>query len=123
MAYEIPGYSFTLVAGEDLTQYCAVDVEAATGQVISPSGTGARAIGVVQNKPTDGKAATLVCSGVTKMLVGAGGITAGDNITVDTDGKALTAVATNRVLGIALKTNAAGTLGTVLLQNNAGAII
>lgn len=122
MAYEIPGFSFTLVAGEDLTQYTGVDVEANTGQAVT-AGAGTRAIGVVQNKPDDGHSATIVCSGVTKMVVGTGGITAGDDVATDADGKAVTGGTGDLSIGIALKTNAAGTLGTVLLGGNAASVL
>ena len=55
MAYEIPGFSFTLVAAEDFrtSQFCAADVNGA-GLAITPTADGARAIGVVQNKPNIG---------------------------------------------------------------------
>lgn len=118
MAYEIPGFSFTLVAGEDLTEshFCAVDVEVSTGHCVLPD-KGGRAIGVVQNKPDDGEAATIVVTGVTRVLVGEGGIIAGNNVTVDDDGTIIQAASTNRCLGVALSTASEGTLGTVLLLN------
>jgi hypothetical protein len=118
VAYEIPGFSFTLVAGEDLTasQFCAVDVEVSTGQAVLPT-EGGRAIGVVQNNPDDGEPATIVVTGVTKVLVGATGVVAGNNVTVDDDGTFIQASGTDLAIGVALKTNAAGELGTVLLLN------
>lgn len=122
MAYEIPGFSFTLIAAGTLTQFTAVDVEASTGRAIAPS-AGGRMIGVVQNKPTVGKSATIVCSGVTKGKIGTGGVTAGNSVMVNASGEFVVATGTNRAIGIALKTNASGTLGTILLGNNAGWII
>lgn len=123
MAYEIPGFSFTLVAGEDLTssQFCAVDVEVSTGAAILPT-AGERAIGVIQNKPNDGEAVTIVVSGVTKVLIGVGGMIAGNNVAVDDDGTIVQAASGDRCLGIALSTGAEATLGTVLLLNG-GAVV
>jgi hypothetical protein len=123
VAYEIPGFSFTLVAGENLSSshFCAVDVEVSTGQVILPT-AGGRAIGVIQNKPAEGEAATIVVSGVTKVLIGVGGIIAGNNVTVDDDGTIVQAASGNRCLGIALSTGAEGTLGTVLLLNGGATV-
>jgi predicted RecA/RadA family phage recombinase len=116
MAYEIPGFSWTLVAGEDLSssQFCGIDVELSTGQAVLPS-AGGRTVGVLQNKPDDGEAATIVTSGVSKMLVGATGLVAGNNVAVDTDGKAVQAAANDQSIGVALQTAAAGSLAAVLL--------
>jgi hypothetical protein len=123
VAYEIPGFSFTLVAGEDLTssQFCAVDVEVSTGNVILPT-KGERAIGVIQNKPDDGEAATIVVTGVTKVLVGVGGLIAGNNVTVDDDGTIIQAASGDRCLGIALSTGAEASLQTVLLLNGGATV-
>jgi hypothetical protein len=123
VAYEIPGFSFTLVAGEDLTSshFCAVDVEVSTGHVILPT-KGERVIGVIQNKPDDGESATIVVTGVTKMLVGVGGIVAGNNVTADDDGTVIQAESGDRCLGVALSTNVEGALGTVLLLNGGATV-
>jgi hypothetical protein len=123
VAYEIPGFSFTLVAGEDLSssQFCAVDVEVSTGQAVLPTAQ-ARAIGIVQNKPHDGEAATIVVSGVSKVLVGVGGVVAGNNVTVDDDGTVIQAGSGDRCIGVALSTGAAATLQTVLLLNGGATV-
>lgn len=117
MAYEMPGFSFTLVAGEDLTlsQFCGVDVEHGTGDAVLP-GAGLRICGVVQNKPDEGESATIVNDGISKVQVGTTGVRAGDSVTVDADGTFIQASAGDIGAGIALKTNAPGELGTVLLQ-------
>ena len=122
MAYEIPGFSFTLVAGEDLrsSQFCAVDISQA-GKAVLPV-QGARAVGVIQNKPDDGEAATVVVTGITKAWIGTGGIGAGDNVTVDDDGTIIRATNTDRCIGVSLLTSAAGTLGSILLLNGGAAV-
>lgn len=117
MAYEIPGFQFTLVAGEDLTgsQFCAVDVERGTGQIVLPAANG-RVVGILQNKPDDGESGALIESGISKVWVGATGIEAGDDVTTDADGHIIQATSGDSSVGIALKTNAADELGTVLLR-------
>lgn len=117
MAYEIPGFSYTLIAGEDLTgsQFCAVDIERGTGAAVLPV-EGDRVVGILQNKPDDGQSCTLVQTGISKVKVGATGIEAGDNVTCDDDGTIIQASSGDIIVGVAMKTNASGELGTVLLQ-------
>lgn len=118
MAYEIPGFSFTLVANEDLrtSQFCAVDVDA-NGKAITPTADGARCIGVVQNKPNTGEPATIFVSGVTKAKIGVGGVTAGQGVRVMTDGRFTAEAVASHSVGVALKTNLVNEIGTILLLN------
>jgi hypothetical protein len=68
------------------------------------AGADEQAAGVLQNKPQGvGHAATVGFSGVTNVLTG-GTVTAGDNVSADANGKAVTAGA-GAVLGIALGTS------------------
>lgn len=122
MAYEMPGFSFSLLANEDLSlsQFCAVDV-ASTGKAKLPV-QGLRAIGIVQNKPKSGEVATIVVTGISKVKVGITGVVAGNNVTVDDDGTIIQATANDRAIGVALKSTTAGNVGTVLLLN-AGAVV
>lgn len=115
MAYEIPGFSFTLLAATDLSgsQFCGVDVDS-NGKAAFPV-QGKRCIGVIQNKPKSGEAATIVVSGVTKVKVGITGLVAGNNVTVDDDGTAIQPTNLDRAIGVALKTSAKDEIGTVLL--------
>lgn len=117
MAREIPGFSFTLIAGEDLTdsQFCAVDIDG-DGKAALPT-QGARAIGVVQNNPDIGEAATVVVTGVVKVQVGLTGVSAGDSVTVDDDGTIIQPTSGDRAIGVSLEDTAAGLIGTVLLLN------
>lgn len=117
MAYEIPGFSFTLLAASDLSgsQFCGVDVDSA-GKAALPV-QGKRCIGFIQNKPKSGEAATIVVSGVTKVKVGITGLVAGNNVTVDDDGTAIQPTNLDRAIGVALKSSAVGEIGTVLLLN------
>lgn len=118
MAYEIPGFSFTLVAGEDLrtSQFVAVDVDA-NGKAITPTADGARCIGILQNKPNINEPATIVVSGVSKAKAGVGGLTAGAGVRAMTDGRITAEAALSHSIGVALKTVAVNEIGTVLLMN------
>lgn len=117
MAFEQPGFSWTRTAGENLTarQFCGVDIERNTGQVIKPS-AGGRVVAFLQNHPNDGESATLVSDGITKCQVGATGIESGDDVSVNANGQVVQAVSGNRAVGIALETTPANAIGTILLR-------
>lgn len=106
MAYEIPGFSFTLVAAADLSalQWHLVNVNG-TG-LCAISGAGVRAVGVVQNKPIQGAVATIVVTGISKVVAGAA-VTAGDELMSDSTGRAITATSGQQGLGVALQSAAA----------------
>lgn len=115
-AFQIPGFSFTREAGQDLSasQFRAVTV-AADGQV-DPTGAGLRADAVLQDKPASaGEAASLMATGVTKMEFGAA-TAAGLQVAADANGKAVAAGAADFVIGTALVgAGADGEIGSVLL--------
>lgn len=117
MAYEEIIQSITLEADADLSasQYRFVDITGVhnCGAVAA---SGQRSIGVLQNKPdAANKAATVAVHGVSKVECG-GSVTAGDEVTTDASGKAVTAAGGNHVLGVALDTGADTELIPVLLQ-------
>lgn len=109
--------AISLEAGQDLSakQYFFVTV-ASDGQ-IDPTGNGASADGVLYNNPNAaGQAASVVTFGVAKVVAGAA-ISRGALVASDANGKAKTAVSTNRVLGRALEgANADGEIIKVLLK-------
>lgn len=124
MAYEIPGFSWTLPAAADLSasQFCFVDADnTAAGSRAALVGAGARAIGVLQNKPNAaGIAATIFTSGVSKVKAGAA-VTAGANVKADASGRAILANAGSYALGIALASaGGANELIPVLLTPSGG---
>lgn len=123
MAWEIPGFSWTMVAAADLSafQFCFVnaDTTAAGSKAAAPS-AGGRAIGVCQNKPTSGRPVTIVSSGISKVKVGAGGVTAGDNVKVLAAGSVTTANAASYAVGIALATGLVGEYVPVFLTISGG---
>jgi hypothetical protein len=120
MARDINLFSRSRIAAADLSasQFCAVKLDN-TGKVALPSAAG-RIYGVIQNKPVSGAVAEVRILGTTKMLCGTGGVTAGDPVTPDAAGKAVTAASTNLIFGFAEETAAAGALTTVtLIQSGA----
>lgn len=122
MAYEIPGFSFTLVAGADLTakQFHFVDVNS-SGAAIVPTGAGARTVGVLQNKPDSGEAATIVNSGIV-MVVAGDDVTRGANVQTDVAGKVIDAGSGDVLVGVALEAGASGEVIAVLLGSNAASL-
>jgi hypothetical protein len=124
MAYEIPGFSFTLPSAADLsaTQFRFVNADA-TGKAAVPAAAG-RVIGVRQNKPKANEATTIVASGISMVEAGAA-VTAGDDVASDNVGRAITAAgATTIVAGIALETaSAAGVIIAVLLTGGSKSVV
>lgn len=119
MSYEINiGYDITVAAGADLSlkQHYFVKADGTL------AGAGAQALGVLQNDPASGKAASIRVMGVSKVVAG-GTIAVGDQLTPDASGKAVKytiasvlagtpePLAGSHVMGIAL---AAGVSGDVL---------
>lgn len=120
MSYENNLTAFTFEAGSDLSasQYCFVDV-AADGQVDVVSSKGAKAAGVLQDKPSAaGRAGMVGVVGITKVKVGAA-VTAGAEVISDADGKAIaTDAADQYIQGTALETStAANQLIAVLIKH------
>ena len=98
------GLEYTAVSEWDLSakQYRGVHVGGSDNYVKVASQAGVKCIGLLQNKPTSGNAARVRTHGVSKMVAGAA-ITRNDNIDVDANGYARTAVGSN-ILGVALET-------------------
>lgn len=97
----IPG----LLAGADLDakQYYPVRLAATTAKtVLVAAAATAALIGILQNDPKSGEAASVVCSGLTKSVAG-GAIAPGDMITVNSTGQCVaTTTANNKVIGKAV---------------------
>lgn len=91
MAYEIPGFKLTLAAGETLTthQYYFAKISADNTVVMATDLTDIP-VGIIQNTAANGGAVELMVSGVSKLIVGAGGaISAGQLVGCDADGKGI----------------------------------
>lgn len=108
----------SIPASGDLSasQYCGVTLNA-SGQLVLPA-AGAPIIGILYTKPAAAGRAGEVYppgTGIRKGKIGAGGVTAGDDLKVDASGQFVTGASTNLVVGKAVATAAASTVGTVLL--------
>jgi hypothetical protein len=108
-------------AGADLSALQFTALKMGTGRaVISAAAATAPIIGILQNKPTSGRAAEVAIGGISKALAGAAGWTSGDKLTATTGGALITTTTDkNYQAGIALETVAAGAYGQVLLTPGA----
>ena len=98
----------------DGKQYRFVKVTGAHTAGLATSATD-NIIGVLQNKPQGtGQAATVAISGVSKVMAGTGGVSAGDLVAPEADGEAVTDAVNGTC--VALADGAAGALVPVLLK-------
>lgn len=120
MAYEgnletLPG---STLAGADLSaaQYRAVKGNG-SGNYIQCAVAGERAVGVLQNKPTSGKAATIAVRGITKMVAGAA-VALNSEVMSDNQGRAVVATTGLQIIGRAvIAAGAAGEIISVALDS------
>lgn len=113
--------SITLDASAAIVQYTFVTITTA-GRAVTVGTLGADAVGVAAEAVsaadiTAGRRALNVfqLTGKVEVVVGTGGVTAGDAIASDATGQAVTAATGNKQLGYALETAAAGARATILL--------
>ena len=103
MAFEIPGFNYSLQASADLSAEQFTFMVADANGEAAQAGAGVDAIGVLQNDPAaQGEAANLQAFGVSKVVAGAA-VAAGAQVMSDATGRAITATATNNVVGVALE--------------------
>jgi hypothetical protein len=121
MAYEIPGFSFTLPAGADLSALLFRGITTnSSGKVVSPA-AGAGIIGALNNKPKSDEAATVVNSGIAQMEAGATIVLASGltPLKVDNVGRVVPQAGSGVVVGYALEAAAAsGIIIAVLLTGS-----
>jgi hypothetical protein len=124
MAIELPGFSSTLVSGEDLTgkQFHFVKIEAATGDVIVCAAVTDNPIGILQNNPADGQEALVMHAGLSKVSADAA-LTVGLFVGPAADGQAASYVhgtdTTKYIVGQVVAggdAGAAGELASVLFN-------
>jgi hypothetical protein len=118
MKGEIPGYKMTLIASADLSakRYKAIKIDSDGKAAIA--GDGQSAVGILQNTPVAGEAATIMTSGISFVEYG-DTVTAGSNLASDADGNLVVAGASDAILGVALCDGADGDIGTMLLVSGA----
>ena len=101
----VPGF-----AAADLSakQYIAVRLSALNSTNQASDATNSGVLGVLQNKPKSGEAATIAYAGVSKIVAG-GAITVGDVITFNSSGKAATVASGQMAIGRAIEAATADT--------------
>jgi hypothetical protein len=104
----------SMIAGADLSakQFTFVKMNTNDRTVVS-AGNGDAAFGVLINDPESGQAATVVTAGRVVVEVGTGGLTAGNEVGVDANGEAVSAAATDIIVGICVDGAAAGERATI----------
>lgn len=116
MAIEQNLVTITRAAGADLSSSQYKFVESNSSGTATVCGTaGEYALGVLQNDPTSGNAATIAVSGISKVVLGD---TVAINVEVSTDasGRAIPATTGHKIVGIAIVGGAVGNIGSVLLR-------
>mgnify|MGYP003115970302 FL=1 len=120
MAFQENQLTITLEAAADLSakQYYFVAVD--TDGKAALTGDDGNPIGVLQNKPTAGQAATICVYGVTKLYIGTeSGLGAGYNVGCDSNSAGKVSDTASFRMGVALEDPAAdGDIVAVLLQKN-----
>lgn len=110
----------SLPADADLSakQYYIVKLSNSSGTArVALAGVDDRPIGVLQGKPAAaGRAADVAVSGITKVVLG-GSVTAGDALTPDSNGKAITNGSSDAyTIGVALVSGSSGDTISMLIQ-------
>lgn len=116
----------SMVAGEDLSssQYYAVQIDADAREIKvagTPAAEGTHVLGVLQNKPTEGEAASIATGGTSRLVMAANNSigekimsSSGKGTPVDADQKS--------VIGIALSANAEGDGGVIEILITPGGV-
>lgn len=118
MATEQNIYDFSLQAAADYyttsKQYYIMKVDS-NGRACLAGAANAASIGVLQNKPKQYEAAEIRKVGISKVICGAS-VTIGAHVTGDSNSKAVAATASQRFIGMALETGAAGRVISILMD-------
>lgn len=120
MAFEGSNLTITLTAASDLSskQYYFVAVD--TDGKAATTGDDGNPIGVLQNKPEAGEAATICVYGVTKLYIGTeSGLGAGYNVGCDSNSAGKVSDTASFRMGVALEDPTSdGDIVSILLQKN-----
>lgn len=106
--------NLTLITAADFTakRFYACKVDSAGKAALA--GAGENAIGIMQNDPILGEAGCVMCLGVSHAVLG-GGVTAGQNLTPDAQGRLVVAGGGNAVCAIALESGTTNEVKRVCL--------
>jgi hypothetical protein len=99
------GRTYTSAGDMSATQYTFV--KRAASDTVVTAGAGEAAVGVQWNAPAAAdRPVSVIIGGEPNVYVGTGGVTVGDELAADANGKAVTAASADVVLGIARETAA-----------------
>lgn len=114
MAYEIPCFEHTFVAGADLSakQFYAVKLDSNGAIVLA--GAGENAIGVLQEDVASGYYGNVMILGITKGICG-NTVTAGNNVSADASGKFIPTAGDAAAIGVALASGSANDIIPIVL--------
>lgn len=115
MAHEGWQQLLSYMAGEDLTAHQYHIVKYTTGEIFA-AGAG-EGFGVLVDAPDEGDYGSVVVVGITKIVVGTGGVAGGDLVASDANGEAVVAAAGDQIIGRAMYTAAATELVTVVVTH------
>lgn len=116
MAIEHDLDNISRVAGADLSSAQFKFVESnSSGTVTVTNAAGEYVLGVLQNNPASGQAATVAVGGISKVVLG-GTVSINDQISTDASGRAIAATTGHKIVGIAIKGGAVGEVGSVFLR-------
>ena len=115
MAHEGRQDLLSFTAGADLSAHQYHIVKFSSGTIVA--GTAGVGFGVLVDAPESGDYGSVAVAGITKVVVGTGGVTEGDLVTSDANGEAVPATAGDEVIGRVMYTTAAAALATVVLSH------
>lgn len=113
MAYEIPGQMVTLQASTDLSDYQYRFVTVDSNGKAALAANGAPVFGVLQNKPSDDQAASIMINGLSKVVAHGSTVAVGDLVTSSSVGMAAAAAAGEYTVGRVVL-GSSGSTGRVL---------
>lgn len=117
MAHEAPVFMpGGLLADVDLSakQFTAVVMDTSDNDVVG-AGAGVKALGILQNAPANGEEASVMMVGLSKLVAGTGGLTAGDKWTPEADGEGVVAGTGDEICGTVIQGAGAGGIATVTI--------
>ena len=125
MAIQLPLYTISLIAEEDMSdyQYRFIGLSTTEGYCKLLDSTSEEVIGILQNQPESGQAASICIFGISKVVaaeaLNPADIVDAEYISSTDSGKAITFVSGGQRLGIVLiAASAENKYASVLLKNN-----
>lgn len=122
MAYEIPGRTITLAASTDLSagqfHFVGVASDGRAELAILSTGDG-NVLGILQNKPTEDQAASIMIDGVSKIVAQGSTLSAGDLVGNSTSAKANVVASGDMIRGRIIygSSGSTGRVLTMVLQD------